>query len=631
MANDPLPRPLPDERTVQLSSEQAGLLLKLQRDVLAEVVQGEAQSALELLCVTAERLLPNSVASIMLFDDSRSSLNVRAAPSIPAEAIAALNGLKPGPAAGSCGTAVFRDEPQFVCDTEIDPRWSSPDFRSVAEKFHICACWSLPVRIAGEVVGSLALSSFEKRQPSEFHRLLLETGAYLGGIILEREREQQRLWRMAHFDSLTELPNRRGFNQQLEERIHAAGESGNRLALLFLDLDHFKDINDTLGHHAGDMVLRQIACALKTVLRPADIMARLGGDEFVILLPEVEDILDVHHVADKIMLAVKRPIFLEGRSYRLSASIGISLYPDDGGDLQTLHKNADLAMYEAKAKGRDRYIYYRPDLARLVESRTALVEDIRQALQEQSFFLEYQPQISATSGRLAGAEALIRWRHPRKGLMPPLDFIPLAEETGLITELGDWVLVTACRQSLDWWRQGAPEFVLSVNLSVKQLLDGYAKRMLSTLAQLHFPLRLLELEITESLVMESGGEALEQLEKLRRAGISICMDDFGTGHSSLAQLKRMPISRLKIDRAFVRDIPEDPSDMVIARTIIAMGHGLGLEIVAEGVENEVQRSFLMTEGCDFLQGYLISRPLQRGPFKRFLMGGDFDPGQRRDG
>ncbi len=621
MANDSLSQPIPDDWIVQLSNEQASLLLKLQRDVLAEVVQrGDAQSALELLCTTAEFLLPNSVASVMLFDDSRSSLKVRAAPSVPAEAIEALNGLKPGPASGSCGTAVFKGKPQFVCNTGIDPRWSREDFRCFAEQFNIRACWSMPIRMGGEVAGSLALSSFEKRQPSEFHRLLLETGAYLAGILLEREREQKRLWTLAHFDSLTELPNRRWFNFQLEDMIRAARESGNRLALLFLDLDHFKDINDTLGHHAGDVVLRQIACNLQATLCPGDIVARLGGDEFVILLPKVEDILYVHHVADKIMLAVKRPIFLKGRSYRLSASIGISLFPDDGGDLQTLHKNADLAMYEAKAKGRDRYIYYRPDLARLVESRTALVEDIRQALEDQSFFLEYQPQISASSAKLAGAEALIRWRHPQKGLISPLDFIPLAEETGLIVGLGDWVLVTACKQVLGWWEQGFPKFVLSVNLSVKQLLDGYPERMLSTLEQLHFPLSLLELEITESLVMESGGEALEQLEKLRQAGISICMDDFGTGHSSLAQLKRMPISRLKIDRSFVRDIPEDPNDMVIARTIIAMGHSLGLEIVAEGVENDVQRSFLIDEGCDFLQGYLISRPLRPGLFKKFLAG-----------
>jgi len=613
---------LPDiePETSRLTSEQATHLLKLQRDVLAEVVQkADPQSALDLLCFTAQSLLPDSVCSIMLFDENRSALKVRAAPSLNREATEALNGLKPGPNAGSCGTAVYTAEPQFVCDTCSDPRWSSRDFQEFAEAFNIRACWSVPIRIGKDVVGSLALSCFEKRSPSEFHRLLLETGAYLAGIVLEREREQQRLWTMAYYDSLTGLPNRRLFNVQLLKMIEQARKTRCKMALLFLDLDHFKDINDTLGHHAGDTVLKQVAENLKSTLRPSDLIARLGGDEFVILLAHADNVLDVQHVADKIMAAVKRPVFLQEKGYHLSASIGISLFPDDGEDLHTLHKNADLAMYDAKSRGRGRYIYYRPDLARFVESRTALVKDIRQALEQQAFTLEFQPQAAAADGSFIGAEALIRWVHPQKGNISPLDFIPLAEETGQIIELGEWVLTSACRQCMMWWQEGLKEFVLAVNLSVKQLQEGFSEHLLAMIVgELGFPLRCLELEITESLVMETGGEALEELERLRQAGVSISMDDFGTGHSSLSQLKRMPISKLKIDRSFVRDIPEDPNDMIIARTIIAMGHSLGLEIVAEGVENEVQRNFLRKEGCDLLQGYLISRPLSPRAFQEFL-------------
>lgn len=608
-------------RTVALTAEQTENLLRLQRDVLAEVVQHHNyQSTLNRLCTLAEDLLSDSMASIMLFDDQRTSLVVRAAPTIPLKAIEALNGLKPGPNAGSCGTAVFREEPQFVCDTSSDPCWGNDALQSFAEEFNIRACWSMPIRVGSQVVGSLALSSFEKRKPSEFQRMLLETGAFLAGIVLEREREQQRLWDLAHYDSLTNLPNRRLFNLKLAQKIDYVRTSGRKLALLFIDLDDFKDINDTLGHGAGDVVLSLVADNLRTVLRPDDVIARLGGDEFVVLLVDVEDPIAVQGVADELLAAIEKPIRLEGRGYRLTASIGISLYPDDGEDLQTLHKSADLALHEAKAKGRGRYIYFRPDLASYVESRTAMVGDLRQTIAEQGFSLEYQPQIATADGRLAGAEALVRWHHPGKGSIPPFEFIPLAEETGLIVELGEWVLRTACLQCLDWWEKGLDEFMVAINLSVMQLREGFTEHLLAMLREIDFPLRWLELEITESMVMDSGGEAIEELQKLNQAGISISMDDFGTGHSSLAQLKRMPISKLKIDRSFVRDIPDDPNDLLIARTIIAMGHGLGLEVVAEGVETQVQKAFLEQEGCDYLQGYLIARPLPPLDFEGFVRG-----------
>ncbi len=601
--------PKPEGLTVLLTPEQANHLLRLQRDVLAEIVQhDDGQRALELLCRSAEALLPNSVASIMLYDERRERLRVRAAPSIPPAAIEALNGLVPGERAGSCGTAVFKGEPQFVCDTRVDPRWSNEDFRRFAEEFNLRACWSMPIRIGDEVVGSMALSSFEKRKPSEFHRLLLETAACLAGIVLRREREQRRLWQLAHYDSVTGLPNRHLFEQNLRPVLEQTRRRGERLALLFIDLDHFKHINETLGHQAGDVVLRQVADSLRTLVVDETALARLGGDEFVVRLPAVTDTLAVHHFAERILAAIRLPVTVEGHAFRLSASIGISLFPDDGEDFATLHKQADLALYEAKAQGRGRYIHYRRELGARIEARTALAEDIHQALAESQFSLVYQPLFTPT-GMLASLEVLIRWQHPQKGWIPPLDFIPLAEETGLISEIGDWVLETACRQYLAWQRQGAGPLRLALNVSVGQLQTGYAARLLTRLRQWHFPPAQLELEVTESLLMDSDSQALEELALLQAERVSIAMDDFGTGHSSLAQLKRMPIDRLKIDRSFVRDIPDDRNDEIIVRTIIAMGHALGLEVVAEGVETEVQRQFLLREGCDLLQGYLLSRPL----------------------
>ncbi|HEB77313.1 MAG TPA: diguanylate cyclase, partial [Methylothermaceae bacterium] len=461
--------------TAMLTPEQANHLLRLQRDVLAEVVQnGDGQKALDLLCRTAESLLPNSAASVMVFDPGRQGLQVKAAPSVPEEAVKALNGLKPGERAGSCGTAVFKGEPQFVCDTTIDPRWAGEAFQWFVKTFDLMACWSVPIHRGSEVIGSMALSSFEKRRPSEFHRMLLETCAHLAGIILEREREQQKLWDLAHYDHLTGLPNRRLFHLMLDRAIQRARDHDGRLALLFIDLDNFKDINDNFGHNTGDLVLQRVAENIRHDLRAENVIARLGGDEFVVLLEDIETQDQIHQMADRLMAAIKTPVHVDGNDYRLSASIGISLFPEDGADLQSLHKHADLAMYEAKARGRGRYIRYRPDLSRKLQMRVRLVDDLREALAERRLTLAFQPQVAAATGRLSGVEALVRWHHPRMGWIAPPSFVPLAEQCGLIDALGNWVLEAACRQCLAWWRQGLPGFDLAVNVSVLQLHGGFA-------------------------------------------------------------------------------------------------------------------------------------------------------------
>jgi len=604
--------------TPSLSTEQVHHLLQLQSSILESVAHGDDYlKSLDSLCRSTESLLPNSVASIMLFNTSNQYLEVKAAPSIPAEAIEFLNGLEPGPEAGSCGTAVFRNEPQFVTDTRADPRWVT--MQKFASEYNICSCWSVPIRAQQKkAIGSLALSSFEMRTPSSFHKQLLATGAHLASIILEREKEKTQLWKIGHYDTLTNLPNRTLFNIHFEHAVGQAQRKKNNLALLLLDLDRFKDINDTLGHQAGDEIIKQAAKVISSCLRKEDVLARLGGDEFLLLLDDVEDTRNVHHVAEKIINAFHTPLLINSEEHHFSTSIGISLFPDDGNDLLALQKNADIAMYAAKSKGHGKIVYYQPALTQAVYSRITMAKNLRLAIQEEQLSLHYQPQYDTKSGALAAVEVLLRWQTPDNKSIPPLEFIPIAEDTGLIDEIGDYVTRMACQQCVDWWRKGLSEFRLSINLSVKQLQDGYAERLLQIIDDVQFPAHLLEMEITESLVMEKGNDVIPELNKLKAAGISIAMDDFGTGHSSLALLKHLPISKLKIDRSFVRDIPDDPNDMTIARTIIAMGHTLDLEVVAEGVETEIQKDFLSEEGCDFLQGYLLSKPLSVEEFEALL-------------
>lgn len=599
-----------------ITREQSDVLLKIQRDIMAQLALGtDHQSILDALCKTAESLVDDAVASVMIFDDSRSFLEVVAAPSIPKAAIEQLNGLVPGPQAGSCGTSVFCNQAQYVFNTHQDQRWNQ--LRQFANDFNIGACWSNPIRISDrEPIGSFALSSFEPGQPSEFGKRLLETCAYIAGIVIKRQREENQLWKLAHYDPLTDLPNRSFFIHHLEHAIQTAQRARQKLALLFLDLDKFKDINDTQGHAEGDRVLKYIADCIQANLRSVDILARLGGDEFVVLIENIVDADQLGHICNKLCASFQPKLSINNIDYPLSISIGISIYPDHGETAEMLLRNADTAMYEAKKQGSGHYHVYHGTLTESVTERLQLTAEIRQALKQRNFLVYYQPQYCGVSGNITGAEALVRWPHSDKGMIPPDTFIPVAEQSDLIEELGLYVLTAACRQCVNWWRQGLPFFQLAVNLSFKQLQSGFADQLRRLLADIDFPLSRLELEVTESQIMKC--EHLDELRALNQLGISIAMDDFGTGHSSLAQLKHLPISKLKIDRSFVIDIPDNANDMVIATTIINMAHSLGLKVLAEGVENQHQQAFLVTRGCDQLQGYLLNKPMPAEQFEHLL-------------
>ncbi|WP_339531990.1 bifunctional diguanylate cyclase/phosphodiesterase [Pseudomonas mucidolens] len=421
---------------------------------------------------------------------------------------------------------------------------------------------------------------------------------------------QARLDYQAHHDPLTGLPNRTLFESRLQAVLNNHQDTGNQGAVLFLDLDRFKHINDSLGHPIGDLLLKGIAVRLKDQLRDIDTVARLGGDEFIILLPGLQQASDAQHLANKLLACFSPPFQAGEHEFFISASIGTSFYPQDGTDVATLVKNADAAMYRSKAKGRNRVESYTRDLTAQASERVALEHELRRAIEREELFLYYQPKLSLDTQQLIGAEALIRWRHPTFGDVPTEHFIALAEENGTILQIGDWVLEQACRQ-MRAWRKSYDDFgTLSVNLAGAQLrhpnLLGRIKQLLK---DNHLEPGCLQLEITENFIMSQAEEALEVLHQLKHLGVQLAIDDFGTGYSSLSYLKRLPLDFLKIDQSFVRGLPDDPHDAAIVRAIIALGHSMQFTIIAEGVENTAQQAFLAAEGCQQMQGYIVSLPL----------------------
>ena len=428
--------------------------------------------------------------------------------------------------------------------------------------------------------------------------------------ISARKQAEERIQYLATHDALTGLPNRVIFSELLNHAIGAARRKACSLALLFVDLDRFKVINDTLGHQVGDGLLKGVAAQLKHCVRAADVVARLGGDEFVVLLEESADANAAQAVARKLLEALARPIAVEGADCRVTASIGIAMFPGDGQDEGALMKSADIAMYHAKDEGKNNFQYFSAANQSRSLSKMAMEGHLRGALERNELFLHYQPKKSLRTGAISGVEALLRWRNPVLGLVPPAEFIPLAEETGLILQIGRFVLREACERVAAWGRAGLPALRVAVNLSMRQLADPeLPAQIAATLAQAGLPPRQLELEITESMVMSHPERMLALLKGIRDTGVQLSIDDFGTGYSSLGQLKRLPIDTLKIDRSFIRDIPGDPEGEAIAEAIIAMARKLGLTVIAEGVETQAQQDFLGLHDCDEMQGFHFAHPL----------------------
>ena len=436
----------------------------------------------------------------------------------------------------------------------------------------------------------------------------------------DRQQAEQRSERLAYYDPLTELPNRNLLTQRAKQALALAARRSAPLAVLFLDLDRFKEVNDSLGHTAGDALLVETAQRLRDLIRDADTASRQGGDEFVLLLPET-DLDGARQVADKLLATFRQPFVIASHRLRVTLSVGIALYPDDGASFDELLQNADTALYRAKQDGRDTHVRYAREMNIAGAARLVLEAELRQAIETGQLQAYYQPKVRLADGVLVGAEALVRWQHPERGLIPPNHFIPVAEASDLIVALGDWMLAEVCRQLAAWRDAGLPFLAVAVNLAARHFRQSNcAPRIESLLAAHHLPFEALELELTESTLLETGVQTLATLRTLHGLGIGLAIDDFGTGYSSLGYLKRLPITALKIDQSFVRDLEIDPDSRTLAKTIVALGHGLGLTVVAEGVETEIQRRILLEQGCDLAQGYLFSKPLPAEEFVAWQTG-----------
>jgi len=424
----------------------------------------------------------------------------------------------------------------------------------------------------------------------------------------------------AHHDELTGLPNRTLFNDRLEHGIEMCKRQGSLLALLFIDLDHFKQINDSLGHQVGDKVLKIVAERLKSQLRREDTLARLGGDEFTIIIEDLKHIQNTQKLAENIQQMMAQPMHIDGHTLYITCSIGISIFPQDDTEPDNLIKYADAAMYRAKEEGRNNYQFYSKEMTTLAFQRLIMESSLRQAIENEEFKLYYQPQFNAATGELTGLEALIRWEHPEMGLLYPDKFVPLAEESDLIIEIDKWVMLTAMIQFNYWYEMGMKPGKLGLNLSMRQLSSGSFLDILKhCMKATEFKAEWLELEVTEGQVMKKPEESIEKLNSINAMGISVAIDDFGTGYSSLAYLKRLPVSRLKIDQSFVRDIPENKEDVAIVKAIIALSKSLDIGIIAEGVETEEQKLFLLLQGCQEMQGFYYSEPVNADEIERLFL------------
>ena len=516
---------------------------------------------------------------------------------------------------GLCGSAIRSQQACIINDYLGDPRAAA--FHGTARNDGTNSGASFPLWVHGQIVGVMSFMSREKDTfTPEFAELLQRLVDNVSFALEnfdradEKTKADERIEYLASHDSLTNLPNREMFNGMLRRAIDGAARYQRRFALLFIDLDRFKVINDSLGHDAGDMLLVEIGGRLRRALRSTDVVARLGGDEFVVILEETAERHEVEHIAGELLSVLSQPLQLSGHECQTTASIGIAIYPSDGTDMQTLTKNADMAMYLAKEDGKNGFRFFTKEIKTQSIERLTLESALRRALERDQFSLHYQPKIDMASGQITGVEALLRWNHPDLGTVSPGQFIPLAEETGLIVPIGRWVLEEACAQNMAWQRRGLRPVTMAVNLSPRQFADPHLLHDVdeALLASGMSPV-LLQLEVTESMVMRNVSRAIRVLDAIQGRGIRLAIDDFGTGYSSMSLMKQFPIDTIKIDRSFVRDLPVDSEDQAIAQAIISMGKALGMTVIAEGVETVEQETFLRNHACDEMQGFLFSEPL----------------------
>ena len=591
-------------------------LSRVRNTILELIVNSSAISPILNTIVKSVELEYEGIqCSILLLDSSKTHITMGAAPSLPDFYNEAIDGLEIGIGVGSCGTAMFTGERVVAQDIMTHPYWA--EFKEVAAMANLRSCWSQPIKnSAGEVLGSFAIYKREPAIPTANEIKLIEQFAHLASIAIERQKSSDLIWRQANFDTLTDLPNRNIMGEHLKQALSTAHRDNTQVALMFLDLDNFKDINDTLGHSVGDDLLVECARRIEQSVREKDIVARLGGDEFVIIITDIHHFTGIERTAQKILKILATPYFLQNEVVHSSASIGITVYPTDAEDVSGLLKNADQAMYGAKSTGKNNYQYYTLSMRQAAIQRMSLINDLRCAIDNDQFFMLYQPIVDLQTGAIYKAEALIRWQHPTRGLIGPMEFIPLAEETGLIIDISNWVFSQVCKKVKFWRSELCPNLQISINTSPVHYTDNERciTQWLDILLSSHIPPDAILLEITESLLMESTEYVSNKLFQFRQAGVDIALDDFGTGFSSISYLKRYPTDYLKIDKSFVHSMTQVSNDKVLCEAIIVMAKKLGIKVIAEGVETPEQHKILENMGCDFAQGYLFSYPLTAEQF-----------------
>jgi len=539
------------------------------------------------------------------------------APSLPKAYCDAVNGLENGPNVGSCGTSTFTGQRVLVENIETDPKWEK--IKHYALPHGMRCCWSEPIKdSSGKVLGAFGMYYNHPALPNEAELHDLISAARLAGIVMERDQTQKRIQILAYTDELTGLASRAAFSQHLAEITKTSARHNRRFGLLYIDLDDFKAVNDSLGHDAGDLLLKTIAKRLVNTCREIDFIARLGGDEFCILIEEVDNDYAAN-VAKRCLDAIAQPIEMYSRKLTPACSIGIAYYPDDGKDLSELLKAGDTSLYTAKENGKNQYAFYKAELTQQAEYRFHVEQNLREAIEKQQLSLVYQPQIEINTGEIFGFEVLSRWYHPELGQIPPVDFIATAEKIGMIKPLTEWVLRTACSQLVAWRKEGFHSLRMAVNISPSLFLDKeFASLINRIIEEVGIVPSELELEVTESVV-QTDPRNLSIFQDLKDLGVLLAIDDFGTGYSSFASLKHLKADCLKIDKYFVDDMLVDNQALTLISSMIEMGHKLGYGIIAEGVEKPEQLNILRNLGCEKVQGYLFSKPVNVDTISKLLV------------
>jgi diguanylate cyclase (GGDEF)-like protein/PAS domain S-box-containing protein len=588
-------------------------------EILEMIATGQPASEIySEIALMYESLHPGLRCSMLELQNGR--LMHGGAPSLPKEYCDAVHGLKSGPDVGSCGTSTYTGRRVLVENIETDPKWAK--IKHVALPHGMRCCWSEPIKnSSGMVLGAFGMYYDYPALPNEEESNDLKSAARLAGIVMERDHAQKRIRELAYTDDLTGIANRAHFYQNLEASIKRSDRNPSRLGLLYIDLDNFKGVNDSLGHDTGDLLLQETAKRLQNSARENDFVARLGGDEFCILLNDVDDEYSTAHVAQRCLDVISNPVEISARKFTPACSIGIAHYPDDGQDLSTLIKAADTSLYAAKECGKNQYAFYQPELTQKAEYRFRVEQNLREAIEKSQLSLVYQPQIQILTGAIVGVEALSRWYHPHLGQVPPTEFIATAERIGMIKPLTEWVLTTACNQAVAWKKAGLPTVRMAVNISPIHFLDkDFVSLIKRVLDETEMVPSELELEVTESVV-QTDQQNLSIFRDLKDLGVLLAIDDFGTGYSSFASLKHLTVDCLKIDKYFIGDMLIDQKSKILISAMIEMCRNLDYEIIAEGVETAEQYHKLRKFGCEVAQGYLFSKPVSSDQISQLLKSG----------